>query len=99
MSDAKENTRKKPAPEETLEGLLAKLEAVVSDLEKGETGLEQSLDLFEKGMALVKVCNQRLESAEQRILLVTRGQDDTVNIEKHQHQATHEGGPSTGKGR
>ncbi|MFM8932088.1 MAG: exodeoxyribonuclease VII small subunit, partial [Gemmataceae bacterium] len=47
---------------ETLETLLGKLEAVVSDLEGGETELEQSLSLYEKGMALVNLCNQRLDT-------------------------------------
>ena len=36
--------------QESLESLLGKLEGVVQDLEQGDTELEQSLGLFEKGM-------------------------------------------------
>ena len=34
-------------------------------------GLEESLDLYEKGMKLVKLCNSRLEGAERRIESLT----------------------------
>jgi len=33
--------------------------------------LEESLDLYEKGMTLVKLCNARLESAQRRIECLT----------------------------
>ncbi len=86
------------AAPQSLESLLVQLEAVVSDLEGGETELEQSLNLYEKGMALVKLCNQRLEAVEQRIAVVTRGAGDAPVLESFEHQASHEPG-STPKAR
>jgi exodeoxyribonuclease VII small subunit len=102
MGSAREKTGQpaKDAPEkESLESLLGKLESVVQDLEQGETGLEQSLGLYEKGMALVNQCNQRLEAVEQRIALVTRGQGDVPQLEPFTHQASHEAGVSAPRAR
>ncbi len=87
------------ASQESLESLLGKLEGVVQDLEQGDTELEQSLGLFEKGMSLVKNCNQRLEAVEQRILVVTRGEGEAPQLEKHHHQVSHEAGASSTRAR
>jgi exodeoxyribonuclease VII small subunit len=54
-----------------LEEALDDLERIVSELEEGKMGLEESLDLYEKGMLLVKLCNSRLEGAERRIESLT----------------------------
>jgi exodeoxyribonuclease VII small subunit len=54
-----------------LEEALDNLERIVSELEEGKMGLEESLDLYEKGMLLVKLCNSRLEGAERRIESLT----------------------------
>jgi exodeoxyribonuclease VII small subunit len=54
-----------------LEEALEDLERIVSELEEGKMGLEESLDLYEKGMKLVKLCNARLERAERRIESLT----------------------------
>jgi exodeoxyribonuclease VII small subunit len=54
-----------------LEEALYDLERIVTALEEGKLSLEESLDLFEKGMSLIGLCNARLESAEQRIESLT----------------------------
>ncbi len=54
-----------------LEEALDDLERVVAELEEGKLGLEESLVLFEKGMGLVRLCNARLDRAEQRIESLT----------------------------
>lgn len=43
------------------------LAAVVEKLEAGGTTLEQSLDLWERGERLAKICQEWLDSAQQRI--------------------------------
>lgn len=53
--------------EQRFEDQLAKLEEIVARLEDEEVGLEESLDLFERGMTLVKSCRERLETVEQRV--------------------------------
>lgn len=55
----------------SLEEALDDLERIVAELEEGRLGLEESLVLFERGMALVRLCRRRLEMAEQRIESLT----------------------------
>jgi exodeoxyribonuclease VII small subunit len=53
--------------QERFEDQLARLEQIVGRLEDESVGLEEALDLFERGMALVTSCRQRLEQVEQRV--------------------------------
>ncbi len=54
-----------------LEDALFDLEQIVSDLEDGKLTLEESLELFEKGVRLVRLCRSKLDMAEQRIESLT----------------------------
>jgi len=51
----------------SFEDAFKRLESIVENLEKGESTLEESLKTFEEGMALVKICSQKLKEAEARI--------------------------------
>ncbi len=53
--------------EKKFEAALERLEAIVTELESGELGLEQSLKLFEEGVKLARICNTRLEEAERKV--------------------------------
>ena len=67
----------KPAPvaKMSFESVLAELEAIVGQLEKGEVGLEESIKLYERGEELKKHCDALLKSAEARIEKITLGPD------------------------
>ena len=57
------------------ETALTELDAIVKKLEEGDIPLEQSLQLFERGVQLSRFCHARLEEAERRIeILNERGQ-------------------------
>ena len=57
------------------EAALTELDAIVKKLEDGDLPLEQSLQLFERGVQLSRFCHARLEEAERRIeILNERGQ-------------------------
>jgi exodeoxyribonuclease VII small subunit len=57
------------------EGAIAELEGIVKRLEEGDLSLEQSLQLYERGIQLSRFCHARLEEAEQRIdILNERGE-------------------------
>jgi exodeoxyribonuclease VII small subunit len=58
--------------EKKFEAALARLEEIVSSLESGELGLEQSLKLFEEGVKLARVCNTRLEEAERKVEILLK---------------------------
>jgi len=51
----------------TFEQAFRQLGEVVEQLEGGELPLEQSLALFERGMALARLCEGKLDDAEQRV--------------------------------
>ncbi|EDL58559.1 exodeoxyribonuclease VII small subunit [Gimesia maris] len=51
---------------------LAELQEIVSTLEEGTAGLEESMEHFERGVKLLRSCYQSLESAEQKIEILTR---------------------------
>ncbi len=49
------------------ENKLAELETIVEKLEKGQLSLDDSLELFEHGIALSRECNAILKSARQKV--------------------------------
>ncbi len=58
----------------TFEASLRRLDEIVRALESGETTLEDSMRLFEEGVALARRCSEMLGEAERRIeLLVEKG--------------------------
>ncbi len=54
------------------EAALTRLEAIVDEMESGKMMLEELIIRYEEGMKLVKICQERLASAEQRIEIITR---------------------------
>ena len=61
--------------EKKFEIALEELENVVEQLESGDLSLEDSLAAFEKGVSLVKYCNQKLNAAEKRIEVLVKDKD------------------------
>jgi exodeoxyribonuclease VII small subunit len=57
------------------EEAMRQLEAIVSQLERGEVSLEESIGLYEKGEALKKRCETLLREAEMRIEKIQFGAD------------------------
>lgn len=63
------------------ESALAGLETRVRQLEAGDLPLEESLRVFEEGMAEAAFCRQKLEEAEQKVEILLKGKDGTVRRE------------------
>lgn len=59
------------APIKDFESALAELETLVGQLEDGSLTLEQSLELFERGVSLSRYCHGKLEDAERRLEVLT----------------------------
>jgi exodeoxyribonuclease VII small subunit len=77
--------------EPTFEEALRDLDRIVQDLESGQTGLEESLSLYERGVHLIRSCQAKLRSAEQRILLLTEVDAEGKAVtQPFQHSATSE---------
>ena len=60
------------------EEALARLEEIVRALDSGAAPLDESLALFEEGVRLVKLCSEKLDSAEQTVKILVRGEDGTA---------------------
>lgn len=63
------------------EEALARLESIVKELEDDSISLKESIDLYEEGIELSRLCTQTLEKAELRIEKVSKQQDDNTSEE------------------
>ena len=56
------------------EKALQRLEQIVGELEKGELDIDKSLQIFEEGIKMSRICSKKLQEAEQKIEKLTRNQ-------------------------
>ena len=70
----------KKGKEQGFEASLERLEGIVRSLEEGDLPLEESLRLFEEGVALTRQCAARLDEAQKRIEILTRGEDGSPEL-------------------
>ena len=54
-------------PEESLEELFVFLDKVAKELESGDTSLEESFGLYQKGMEMLKLCNEKIDTVEKKV--------------------------------
>ena len=59
----------------TFEEQIARLEEIVSMLERGDAQLADSLALFEEGTKLIVSCSKQLDQAEQKVVRLMKGAD------------------------
>lgn len=64
----------------SFEKAMERLEAIVEEMESGKMPLEELLVRYEEGMKLVKVCQERLSRAEQKIEIITRDHAGKVAV-------------------
>ena len=76
MADSNDNLK-------DFEKSLQNLEKIVTQMESGELGLEESLAQFESGIRLAKTCQDTLANAELRVeqLIEKNGLQQTVPFE------------------
>jgi exodeoxyribonuclease VII small subunit len=72
-------TRRDPNTKK-FEVALEDLEQVVEQLESGELSLEDSLAAFERGVGLVKYCNQKLNEVEKKVELLVRDKEGKLQL-------------------
>ncbi len=63
----------------TIEGLIARLEAITAEMENPDTGIDKSIKLYEEGLKIAKNCRKRLQVARQKIEVIN---PDTATGEK-----------------
>lgn len=59
----------------TFESALSRLEEIVRAMESGSAALDSSLALFEEGIGLVKFCTKALDTAEQKLKILQKGEN------------------------
>jgi exodeoxyribonuclease VII small subunit len=62
------------------EEALQRLERIVKSLEEGDLPLEESLRLFEEGVRLTRLCATRLDEAQRKIELLSRGEQGDLKL-------------------
>ena len=70
----------KPIAEMSFEEAMAALEVVVTQLERGEVALEQSIVLYERGAALKAHCADKLKSAEEKVELIRSAEGRAIGV-------------------
>lgn len=64
-----------PIADLKFEAALAELEDIVQSMEGGKLELEESIAAYQRGMALMKHCQQQLAAAEEQIRILESGED------------------------
>ena len=59
----------------TFEAAMERLEEITRLLETGAEGLDDSLKLYEEGVSLIRLCTQKLESAEQNVKVLQMSEE------------------------
>ena len=68
----------------SFEDSLEKLEEIVNKLENGDVPLDEAIDEFKKAMDLVKLCENKLNSAEEAIAKIIQDNDEIVEFSSDQ---------------
>jgi exodeoxyribonuclease VII small subunit len=70
--------RKNQTPPKSFEEALAELEQILSAIEGGEVGLEESLTKYERGSFLIQHCRGVLNTAEKQIEILSKSADGGI---------------------
>lgn len=62
------------------EQAMARLEAIVGELEKGDLPLDESLKIFEEGIRLSKNCLKVLEEAERKVEILVQDKNGKKHL-------------------
>lgn len=60
------------------------LETIISELESGNTSLEESIDKYTKAMKLAKECDEELKNVEEKIskIVLENGEETDFEVEE-----------------
>ena len=61
---------------ENMEEMFSQLETVIGNLEKEDVTLEESFELYNQGMTLLRKCNSAIDEVEKKVLVLD-GNGDT----------------------
>ena len=66
----------------SFEAALGRLEEISAKLESGETGLEESLLMYQEGRALANWCQKKLDEAQKKLKILVRGKSGELEVKE-----------------
>lgn len=66
----------------TFETALGRLEEISARLESGETGLEESLLIYQEGMQLSNWCQKKLDEAQKKLKILVRNKSGELEVKE-----------------
>lgn len=69
------------------EKALEELEAIVRQLDEGNQSLERSVELFQRGVELARLCKQRLDEAELKVSKLVKEKDGLFSEESFDEES------------
>lgn len=64
----------------SFESAIEELESEVKKLEEGNLSLDEALESYEKAIGLVKICNEKLESADRKVRVFVENSDSEISL-------------------
>ena len=64
----------------SFEAALTRLEEIAARLESGETGLEESLLVYQEGMQLSAWCQKKLDEAQKKLKILVRNKGGEIEV-------------------
>ncbi len=74
---------KKAKQESTFEDSYSRLEGILEKLESDDCTLEETIKLYEEGLALTRFCYDKLNNAELRIKEINRNSKGDIELKEH----------------
>lgn len=59
------------------EDALERLEEIIKSLQDGNLSLEKSMEAFQEGIELVKICSEKLDNAETKVKMLIKESNGT----------------------
>ena len=56
------------------EKAMTRLESIVEELERGDLDIDKSLEIFEEGIKMSRLCSKKLNAAEAKIEKLSKGE-------------------------
>ena len=64
--------------EKRFEQYMARLDEIVRAMESGTQELEKTLELYEEGVKITKICNKMLDEAEQKVTILSKNEGEII---------------------
>lgn len=68
---AKKKSDKSADAPQTVEALIARLEEIATQIQEGQLGLEESIELYEEGRRIATMCQERLAAAQRKLEILS----------------------------